>query len=41
LNEPLPGPGVYRTEVYLRQPGLTGWRRWTLWIFTNPIYLRT
>ncbi|PYX97255.1 MAG: hypothetical protein DMG71_03580 [Acidobacteria bacterium] len=39
LDEPLPGPGCYRSEVYLRQPGLTGWHRWTLWIFSNPIYV--
>ena len=32
-------PGRYRTEAYLRQPGLTGWNRWTLWIFANPIYV--
>jgi len=37
----LPGPGRYRTEAYLRQPGLTGWHRWTLWIFANPIYVTT
>jgi len=39
LDLTLPGPGRYRTEAYLRQPGLTGWRRWTLWIFANPIYV--
>jgi hypothetical protein len=39
LDLPLPGPGRYRTEAYLRQPGLTGWRRWTLWIFSNPVYV--
>ena len=39
LDLPIPGPGRYRTEAYLRQPGLTGWRRWTLWIFANPIYV--
>jgi hypothetical protein len=39
VDEPAPGPGRYRTEVFLRQPGLTGWRRWTLWAFTNPIYI--
>ena len=39
LDLPLPGPGHYRTEAYLRQPGLTGWRRWTLWIFANPVYV--
>ena len=39
LDLPVPGPGRYRTEAYLRQPGLTGWRRWTLWIFSNPIYV--
>jgi hypothetical protein len=32
-------PGVYRTEVWLRQPGLTGWNRWTPWIIANPIYV--
>ena len=41
LDLKLPGPGRYRTEAYLRQPGLTGWRRWTLWIFANPIYVTT
>jgi hypothetical protein len=39
VDEPAPGPGRYRTEVFLRQPGLTGWRRWTLWAFTNPVYV--
>jgi hypothetical protein len=39
VDEPIPGPGRYRTEVFLRQPGLTGWRRWTLWAFTNPVYV--
>lgn len=39
VSEPLPGPGRYRTEVFLRQPGVFGWRRWSLWIFTNPIYV--
>lgn len=39
LDLPLPGPGRYRTEAYLRQPGLTGWHRWTLWIFSNPVYV--
>ncbi|MGC2196540.1 MAG: CehA/McbA family metallohydrolase [Terriglobales bacterium] len=39
LDVPVPGPGRYRTEAYLRQPGLTGWHRWTLWIFANPIYV--
>jgi len=33
----LPGPGRYRAEAYLRQPGLTGFGRWTLWIFANPV----
>lgn len=41
IDAPLPGPGKYRTEVYLRQPGVTGWRRWTLWIFSNPTYVTT
>ena len=41
LDAPLPGPGIYRTEVFLRQPGLTGWRRWVLWIFSNPTYVTT
>jgi hypothetical protein len=31
--------GRYRTEVFLRQPGWSGWRRWTLWAFTNPVYV--
>ena len=39
LDLPVPGPGHYRTEAYLRQPGFTGWRRWTLWIFSNPVYV--
>jgi hypothetical protein len=39
LDLAIPGPGRYRTEAYLRQPGLTGWRRWTLWIFSNPVYV--
>jgi hypothetical protein len=39
VDEPAPGPGRYRAEVFLRQPGLTGWRRWTLWVFTNPVYV--
>jgi len=37
LDIPITGPGHYRAEAYLRQPGLTGWRRWTLWVFANPI----
>jgi hypothetical protein len=41
LDAPLPGPGRYRTEVFLRQPGLLGWRRWALWIFSNPTYVTT
>jgi hypothetical protein len=39
IDEPVNGPGRYRTEVFLRQPGLTGFRRWTLWVFTNPVYV--
>jgi hypothetical protein len=39
IDEPISGPGRYRVEVFLRQPGLTGWRRWTLWVFTNPVYV--
>jgi hypothetical protein len=39
LDLPIDGPGRYRTEAYLRQPGLTGWHRWTLWIFANPVYV--
>jgi hypothetical protein len=39
LDLPLPGPGHYRTEAYLQQPGLTGGHRWTLWIFANPVYV--
>jgi hypothetical protein len=39
MDLPLPGPGRYRTEAYLRQPGITGWQRWTLWIFSNPVYV--
>jgi hypothetical protein len=41
IDEPISGPGRYRAEVFLRQPGLTGWRRWTLWIFTNPVFVIT
>jgi hypothetical protein len=41
IDEPVSGSGRYRTEVFLRQPGFTGWRRWTLWVFTNPIYVTT
>jgi hypothetical protein len=40
MDATIPGPGYYRTEVFLRQPGLTGWRRWTMWLFTNPIYVK-
>jgi hypothetical protein len=39
LDLTVPGPGRYRTEAYLQQPGLTGWHRWTLWIFANPVYV--
>jgi hypothetical protein len=39
IDEPITGPGRYRAEVFLRQPGLTGWRSWTLWVFTNPVYV--
>ena len=39
LDEPIHGPGVYRTEAWLRQPGLTGGQRWMPWIFSNPIYV--
>jgi hypothetical protein len=39
VDEPIPGPGRYRVEAFLRQPGVSGWRRWTLWAFTNPIYV--
>ncbi len=39
IDEPINGPGRYRTEVFLRQPGLTGWWRWTLWVFTNPVFV--
>ena len=39
IDEPITGPGRYRTEVFLRQPGLTGLRSWTLWVFTNPVYV--
>ena len=40
LDAPIPGPGRYRVEVYLRQPGLIGKGRWTLWVFTNPVYVQ-
>jgi hypothetical protein len=39
LGKEIASPGVYRTEVWLRQPGLTGWNRWTPWIIANPIYV--
>ena len=39
VDEPLPGPGLYRIEVFLPQPGWTGWGRQTLWIFSNPTYV--
>jgi hypothetical protein len=39
IDEPIPGPGRYRTEVFLPQPGISGFRRWTLWVFTNPVYV--
>ena len=39
VDEPISGPGHYRTEVFLRQPGFSGFGRWTLWVFTNPIYV--
>jgi hypothetical protein len=39
IDEPITGPGRYRTEVFLRQPGPTGLRRWTLWLFSNPVYV--
>lgn len=39
LETEIPEPGVYRTEVWLRQPGITGWNRWTPWIIANPIYV--
>jgi len=39
LDEPIPGPGRYRTEVFLPQPGFSGLRAWTLWVFTNPVYV--
>jgi hypothetical protein len=37
VDEPVDGAGDYRTEIFLPQPGISGWRRWTLWIFTNPV----
>ncbi len=39
IDENITSSGRYRTEVFLRQPGVTGMRRWTLWVFTNPIYV--
>lgn len=39
LDETLRGPGVYRTEVWVRQPGLTGGQRWMPWILANPVYV--
>jgi len=41
LDLTLPGAGLYRTEAYLRQPGLSGWHRQTLWIFANPVHVTT
>jgi hypothetical protein len=39
LDAPLDGPGRYRTEVFLRAPGITSLGRWTMWIFSNPTYV--
>jgi len=39
IDEPVTGPGTYRSEVFLRQPGPSGFRRWTLWVFNNPVYV--
>jgi hypothetical protein len=39
IDEPISGLGRYRTEVFLPQPGFSGFRRWTLWVFTNPVYV--
>jgi len=39
LDAPLDGPGRYRTEVFLRAPGVTSLGRWTMWIFSNPTYV--
>jgi hypothetical protein len=39
LDASLGGPGVYRTEVWIRQPGITGGQTWTPWIIANPIYV--
>lgn len=39
VDEAIQGPGVYRTEVWLRQPGLTGGQRWMPWILSNPIFV--
>ena len=39
IDESIPGPGRYRTEIFLPQPGFSGFHRWTLWVFTNPVYV--
>jgi hypothetical protein len=39
LDAPLDGPGRYRTEVFLRPPGITTWHRWSMWILSNPTYV--
>ena len=39
IDEPISGPGRYRTEVFQRQPGFSGFGHWTLWVFTNPVYV--
>jgi hypothetical protein len=39
IDEPISGPGRYRTEVFQRQPGFSGFGHWTLWVFTNPVYI--
>jgi hypothetical protein len=40
LDWTVPSAGVYRTEVWLHQPGLTGWGAWLPWIIANPIHVQ-
>ena len=39
VDVPITAPGRYRAEVFLRQPGVGGFRQWALWAFTNPVYI--
>lgn len=40
LDWKIPVPGTYRAEVWLHQPGLTGWGAWLPWIIANPIHVQ-